>query len=199
MGRIVICLLLAAPAFVESQAITSVAERALTRPGVRWVERRTTNADIYVLNGSAAEPMLSRIASDSERAIRENIAWLGERNSRGRLKLFFVGSREEMRPFTGTRSGGWSIVAEGTAFFVANDSVSPAIRHETMHLLSWRLWGTPGGVWMSEGLATAAAGRCNAWTIDDIAAALYRDRQLVTIAAMRRRFRKEARRARCTT
>ena len=189
MRRIFICLLVVLPAIAESQAITSVADRALTRPGARWVERRTPNADIYVLRGSGAEPKLARIASDSERAIRANLAWLGETNSGGRLRLFFVGSREEMRPFTGTRSSGWSIVAEGTAFFVANDSVNPAIRHETMHLLSWRLWGTPGGVWLSEGLATAAAGRCNAWGIDEIAAALYRDRQLATIAGMRRRFR----------
>ena len=105
------------------------------------------------------------------------------------LTLFFVGSRDEMRPFTGSRAAGWSIVGEGTAFFVANDSIRPAIRHEVMHLLSWRLWGTPGGMWMSEGVATAAVGRCNKWEIDGIASALYRDRQLATIDEMRRRFR----------
>ena len=42
---------------------------------------------------------------------------------------------------------------------------------------------------MSEGVATAAAGGCNRWTIDELAGVLYRERELPTIAAMRRRFR----------
>jgi hypothetical protein len=167
----------------------TLAERTLARPDVRWIHRRTADANVYVLSGSAPAGMLTHLASESQRAIEANVQWLGERSSRGRLNLFFVGSRDEMRAFTGTRSGGWSVVAEGTAFLVASDSISPALRHEVMHLLSWRLWGTPGGVWMSEGVATAAVGGCRDWTLDEIAAALYHDRQLATIAEMRRRFR----------
>ncbi len=173
----------------EQQRGPTVAERTLARTDFRWVLRRTPSANVYVLAGSDAVPLLPRLAVESERAITANLEWLGERRTRERLSLFFVGSRDEQRPFTGTRSMGWSIVAEGTAFFVANDSISPAIRHETMHLLSWRLWGTPGGVWMSEGLATAAVGGCRDWSIDEIASSLYRDRELATISILRRRFR----------
>ena len=42
---------------------------------------------------------------------------------------------------------------------------------------------------MSEGVATAVNETCNRWTIDEIAATLYRERRLPTIAMMRRRFR----------
>lgn len=178
------------PVIVEGQrAPATLADRTLSRPDVRWIYRRTADANVYVLSSSAAAPMLPLLASESQRAIEANLQWLGERSSKGRLNLFFVGSRDEMRPFTGTGSGGWSVVSEGTAFLVASDSINPAIRHEVMHLLSWRLWGTPGGVWMSEGAATAAVGGCRDWTLDEIAAALYRDRQLATISEMRRRFR----------
>ena len=178
------------PIVVEAQrAPITLAGRTLARSDVRWIYRRTPDANVYVLSGSAAASLLPFLASESQRAIESNLQWLGERSSKTRLNLFFVGSRDEMRPFTGTRSGGWSVVAEGTAFLVASDSINPAIRHEVMHLLSWRLWGTPGGVWMSEGVATAAVGGCRDWTLDEIAAALYRDRQLATISEMRRRFR----------
>lgn len=178
------------PIVVEAQRPPgTLAERTLARPDARWIYRRTADANVYVLSGSAPAEMLPHLASESQRAIEANVQWLGERSSRGRVNLFFVGSRDEMRAFTGTRSGGWSVVAEGTAFLVASDSIGPALRHEVMHLLSWRLWGTPGGVWMSEGVATAAAGGCREWTLDEIAAALYRDRQLPTISEMRRRFR----------
>jgi hypothetical protein len=169
--------------------VPGVAERTLANPNFRWVHRRTTSANVYVLAGSAAAPSLSRISSESEAAVRANLEWLGVRSAGRRLNLFFVGSRDEMRPFTGNRALGSSVVGEGAAFFVANDSIRPPLRHEIMHLLSWRLWGPPGGVWLSEGLATAAVGGCNEWSLDEIAAALYRDRQLATISELRRRFR----------
>jgi len=132
--------------------------------------------------------MAATFSRDADRAIEANMRWLGERRRGERLRLFFVGSRQEMRPFTGTRAGGWSFVEEGTAFFVASAVVRPAIRHETMHLLSWRHWGTPGGRWLSEGTATFAAGGCGVWTIDEIGSALYKEGRLATISELRRNF-----------
>ncbi len=186
VGQLMALLALSLPGVAASQ--TPVADRTLDNPAGRWTHRRTANADVYVLSGSAAVHLMPHIVAGSERAIRENLEWLGEKRTNRRLNLFFVGSRDEMRPFTGTRSAGWSVVAEGTAFFVANDSASPALRHEVMHLLSWRHWGTPGGVWLSEGVATAAVRGCGPWTIAQAAASLYREGELATIADMRRRF-----------
>jgi hypothetical protein len=90
-----------------------------------------------------------------------------------------------MRPLTGGATpGGWSVTAEGTAFFVANDSVHPALRHEIMHLLSWRMWRTPGVAWLSEGVASVAGGQCRGWSFDDVAAALDRDHRPVPLDSL---------------
>jgi hypothetical protein len=50
---------------------------------------------------------------------------------------------------------------------VRNDSVRPYIRHEVMHLVSFRAWGAPGEsrAWLAEGLATFADGKCQSTTI----------------------------------
>lgn len=168
--------------------VAPAARKALATDSVSWIHRRTANADIYVLANTPVAAMAATLSRDAERAIDANMRWLGERRRGERLRLFFVGSRQEMRPFTGTRAGGWSFVEEGTAFFVASEIVRPAIRHETMHLLSWRHWGTPGGRWLSEGTATFAAGSCGVWTIDQIGAALYKEGRLATISELRRNF-----------
>jgi hypothetical protein len=141
-----------------------------------------------VLEGTAAKPVFRKFAKPVEQAIATNLRWLDASYSGRRLVLFFVGSREEMRPLTGTAAGGWTVTAEGTAFLVANDTVRPALRHELMHLLSWRIWGIPGGVWLSEGVATAASGGCRGYTFDDLAAALDRASRLASFEELRHRF-----------
>jgi hypothetical protein len=158
------------PVSPGSQAGSPVATAALDAPGATWKSRKTKHAVVYALAGTAAERRLASDADRAERAIVANLAWLGASGG-SPLRLFLVGSREDMRRFTGNASGGWSVTAEGTAFFVANDSVRPALRHETMHLLSWRHWGTPGGMWLSEGLATLAVGDCQGQTIEQAVAA----------------------------
>lgn len=155
----------------SAEALPPAARAALASPGISWKSRRTPHAVVYAATGSAAERTLPVNADRAERAIAANLAFLGVRSGAAPLRIFLVGSREEMRPFTGGTPGGYSITAEGTAFLVANDSVRPALRHETMHLLSWRHWGTPGGMWVSEGLATLAAGPCHGQTPDQIVAA----------------------------
>jgi hypothetical protein len=171
---------------VAAESLPSAARKALATPGPSWNVIRTANAELYFRAGFSAEAR-SRIAAAAERAIGDNLAWLGAPRT-DRLRLFFVGSREEMRPFTGSTPGGWSVTAEGTAFFVANDSVRPALRHETMHLLSWRLWGTPAGTWMSEGLAALSVGKCLGYTVDELNAAMKAADLLVPLDDLRRRF-----------
>jgi hypothetical protein len=71
---------------------------------------------------------------------------------------------------------------------VANDSVRPALRHETMHLLAWRHWGPPPASWLSEGLATAAVPTCRGRSVEEIAATLNRERLLVPLESLRSAF-----------
>ena len=172
----------------DSLGSAPAARRALAAAGLRWIRRATPHADLYVLARSAAAAQLPKLPDAAERAITANLAWLGAPAPGPRLRLFFVGSRAEMRPLTGGTPGGWAEVAEGTAFFVANSSAPAALRHETMHLLSWRYWGTPGGPWLSEGVATLAAPRCGGHALADLAAALDRAGRLVSFDTLRRGF-----------
>jgi hypothetical protein len=80
------------------------------------------------------------------------------------------------------------VTDEGTAFFVANDSTRPAIKHETMHLISWREWGRPGGVWLSEGVASAAVGLCLGQTPEEITVAARDAGLFAPLDTLRRAF-----------
>ena len=91
-------------------------------------------------------------------------------------------------PFTGSTAGGWSVPDARMAFFVANDTVRPALPHELMHLIAWQLWGQPSSFWMSEGLATVAAGPCRGYAVDDIVAAIDRAGRLPAFDALRFHF-----------
>jgi hypothetical protein len=165
------------------------ARAALTASDITWKTKRTPHAVVHALAGSAAEKRLSADAALAEQAIVANLALLGARNAGRPLQLFLVGSRDQMRRFTGGQPhGGWSITGEGTSFLVANDSVRPALRHETMHLLSWRLWGTPGGSWLSEGLATLAVGPCQGQTVEQMTAAARTAGLFVPIDTLRYAF-----------
>jgi hypothetical protein len=170
-----------------TERVPPVAAAALAAPGVNWVHHSTRRADLYFAEKSAAAPLAGPITRDAKQAIDDNLRWLGADDA-PKLRLFFVASREAMRPFTGGTPGGWSVTDEGTAFFVANDSVRPALRHETMHLLSWRLWGTPAGQWLSEGLATASVGACRGYTVDEITAALRAAGMVAPLDAIRGQF-----------
>ena len=168
----------------------SLVPRALRMPDYRWIRRTTPRAEIYIRAGSRSERIASSIPRLAEQAIDADLARLGVPFSGPPLKLFFVGSREEMRPLLGATPGGHSATDEGAAFFIGNDSIPPAMRHEIMHLLSWRLWGTPASAWLSEGLATSAAGRCGGdkHTDDDIAAILLREHRLVPLDTLWNHF-----------
>jgi hypothetical protein len=105
-----------------------------------------------------------------------------------RLRLFFVSSRDEMEPITGSRAPGWSETGSGSAFFVLSDSLRTGLRHETMHLLSWRLWGVPSAFWMSEGLATASVPTCGGLTPEVVIAMLDRAGMSIPLDTLRTKF-----------
>jgi len=167
----------------------SLAPRALALPGYHWVHRRTPHAEIYVRGGSSAEKIIASLPANVERAVTADLARLGVPFSGPRLRLFFVGSRDEMRPLVGAMPGGHAATDEGAGFLIGNDSIQPAMRHEIMHLLSWRLWGTPSTAWFSEGLATSAAGKCGGkYSVHQVAAVLARENRLVPLDTLWKHF-----------
>jgi hypothetical protein len=185
--RSLLLLLLLAPG-LQAQSIPAAAARALSMHGARWSSRTTEHAVVHALASETVARGIPALAAASERAIAAHLAWLGAPGRRDTLHLVFVGSRSQMRALVGRPVGGWSLPEDGTAFFVANDSVRPAIRHESMHLLSWRVWGTPSAMWLSEGVASLAVGPCRGYTIDDVGAAMARAKALVPLDTLRHAF-----------
>lgn len=178
---------LALPGAVRSVDESFVA-RALNMPGARWRVVTTPNATLRALRGSAAEAHVERFAPLVEEARRANLERLGVEKYPPKLELFFVGSRDQMKPFVGWTPGGMAVPGESAAIFVANDSVRPALRHELMHVLSHQTWGPPENAWISEGLAMDAVGRCHGYAIDTMAAALAAEDRLVPLAGLPARF-----------
>ena len=66
---------------------------------------------------------------------------------------------------------------------VRNDSVRSYTRHEVMHLVSFRAWGSPGesGAWLAEGLATFADGRCQSSTVQAVSRDLLAARPMLRL------------------
>jgi hypothetical protein len=93
-----------------------------------------------------------------------------------------------MRPLTGTTYGGIPFIDEGSVFFQATDTLPPALRHELMHVISWRTWGPPATPWMSEGVATLAAGGCGGYTIDAMVATLDHEKKLIPLETLWHHF-----------
>jgi hypothetical protein len=160
----------------------------LTTPRTRWIGRDTPHAHLHALAGSGADARLPTLGDAVEAARAADLEWLGTSDDGPPLELLFVGTREQMRPFTGGTPGGSAQPDERAALLVAPAAGRPALRHELMHVLSWQRWGTPGGQWLSEGVATAAVGGCHGHSLHAIAAAIIRDGRHVPVAELRRAF-----------
>ena len=168
--------------------MTPAAERDRAIAAAHWRTAATAHASLAVLVGSAAEPLLPELGDAVERAITSDLAWLGQPTVPVNLRLYFVGARQEMVPFVGAPMNGAAATDAGMAFMVANDTVRPALHHELMHVLSFELWGPPTSVWMDEGVATVALGRCRGYPIDDLVAAVDRAGRLPAFDDLRFHF-----------
>src|SRR4051812_35154482 len=138
---------------------TPDADRALANPDLHWLRDSSKHANIYVLAGSLAERRRPGLAAAADTAIDANLAFLHLPFTGPRLNLFFVGTYDQIKSLGYDSHGAWSVTGEGSAFFIAGN-LPPDLKHETMHLISWRAWGEPATPWFSEGLATLASGHC---------------------------------------
>src|SRR4051812_29316055 len=82
---------------------------------VEWTHRSTPSADFYVIKGSRAEVVANALPLGVADAVANALRILGEPAQDRRMRLFFVGSREEMRPFTNGTQGGGAIAPEAAA------------------------------------------------------------------------------------
>jgi hypothetical protein len=179
--------LLLALSLTPQSADTTLAWRALHDPRFRWNSRQTEHLVVHAKVGTPLARSLVALGKPAERAVERDLRMLGERYSGQRMDVFFVGSREEMRPFSGGEApGGWS-TPRGTVFLVASDSAAAPLRHELMHSLSRRRWGASAELWVSEGLGVLASD-CRGYDPDDIAKALDTVGKLRTFEEMRANF-----------
>ncbi len=165
--------------------------RVLEWPGTRWVQHAGERLHVHAPAGSRAARVLPALAARAAEVRAANLRLLGAPADTAHLELIALDAREAMRPFVGGTPGGWAEPPQSALLFVTNDSARAPLRHELMHVLSWQLWGTPSGHWVSEGLAMHAVGRCAGHDLHAMAAALAADGGLVPLAELPRRFQVE--------
>jgi hypothetical protein len=164
--------------------------RVLGAPDVRWVTHAGDRLHVHAPAGSRAARVLPALAEQAAAVRREDLRLLGEAPAAdtAHLELLALDDREQMRPWTGGTPGGWAEPAASAVLFVTNDSARAPLRHELMHVLSWQRWGAPRALWISEGLAMHAVGRCGGRELHAMAAALAAEGRLVPLAELPRRF-----------
>lgn len=156
-----------------------IVRAALDHPDFRWRTRETPGFRIHAAEGSHAAARMDTLSQALARASADVRTRLGVEGAAERTEVFFVGSRDQMAPLVGQPAGGWSAPPANAAFFVHTPDGASPYRHELGHLLSWRRWGDPAAMWLSEGVAVYAVGGCAGRGLDEWAASLLADGLLV--------------------
>jgi hypothetical protein len=153
-----------------------VARRTLARDGFPWQTASVAGVHVHYLPDSYAAAHAGEFARAAQAALRHDMRLGGFPPVRDTMELFMVSTREQAAQLAGNGAMGQAIPGEFTAFFVAEPGKPPAFRHEIMHALSLKLWGrNREATWLSEGVATWAAGSCQGHTVDEVAAGFLGD------------------------
>lgn len=164
-----------------------LAEVALSQAAFHWDSVRSLGFTLYTPRGSFAASHAPDYRDQIEAAIPHALSMLGEPAYPAHLRLFFVGSRDEVKAITGYGYNGWTDAAARTVIHVATAECRPVVRHEIMHAVSLLLWGNPYGPkgdphppvdrvaferggWLREGLAAAAENLYGRYTYRGMAA-----------------------------
>jgi hypothetical protein len=142
---------------------------ALTRTaGPAWSTAESRHFIVHLERPVSADDV-TRMLDSLEAAWSGALALLGATTiDETRTPVFVTHSRTrfgrllppEGKGLTTSFAGGGDVI-----LLVMNDSVRAYTRHEVMHLVSRRVWGVGHGMWLVEGLATFADGRCQGSTI----------------------------------
>ena len=161
------------PTNQRSSATGNYAESALANPRFLWDSISTAAFTLYTPRGSYAAARASQYRAEVADGITHALAMLGESSYPAHLRLFVMGSREDVESVTGIGWNGWTDAAGNNAAVVARPECRPVFKHEIMHAVSLRLWGNPlgpdkdpsppadsalmaRGGWLREGIAAAA-------------------------------------------
>lgn len=171
----------------EQVADTSIATRAVDTATFQWRRVETPRATLYI---APSLPLQSteHLADSVEVVISSHLEWLGANAIEPKVRLFFVSSRDEIEPITGSRAPGWSEPGSVSSYFVLNDSTRMGLRHEIMHALSWRIWGAPAAFWLSEAVATGSVPECGGLPTATVVAMLDQAGMSIPLETLRTRF-----------
>jgi hypothetical protein len=155
---------------------TRLARHLLTRG--EWQTHQAPTGHIHYRGNSYTARTLPQITTAVDSARRQILAFLQLRDAEP-IEVFFVDSRAEMQQLVGQPIGGMVQSGERTALLVYNESYSPFLTHELTHLYTHHHWGAPrAGRWISEGMATLAAGDCQGNTLAALVKGLQEDSKL---------------------
>ncbi len=175
---------------------SGLARAALTNEAFRWDSLAAPGFSTYVQSGSYTAAHAGELHARTGAALRHALDLLGESSYPAHLRVFFVGSRDEMVPLSGGRQTGFTDAPAHAVALVENESWRAFTRHEVMHAVSLLLWGHPGGAedaprdsaaaqawqrggWLREGIAAAAEDRCGPYTNRGVAATMQAEGALI--------------------
>jgi hypothetical protein len=181
------------PRFFYPDQPVGLAAAALRDTAFTWQTRETEHFRVHFQSDSYAAAHQDEFLQDAEEARAIGLRVIGEKDFISRIDVFHLASRDHMKRITGYPVRGWADPAARAVLLVRSSTANQGERHEITHVLSHAFWGpsrdwlTTG--WMSEAVATYAGGPCSGYSIDEIAAYLDRQGELIPLDSLARGFR----------
>lgn len=153
----------------------------------QWTQYATSHFRLKAQKGVRSERKLKVIGEQLEGIQQEILTMLNE-TEKQQLVVYFLKDRQTLASYTGYPAKGYTDTENGVIYFVDRDPFHLALRHETMHALSWRLWGPPSSYWLSEGLAVYAAGSCGNYNLHALAHAINMQGNIISFKSLTENF-----------
>lgn len=154
-------------------------EKTVSSTGDNWKYHSTSHFKLRAQKGVRSQDSLASAGKKLELIQQELLSVLQESEPQY-LELYFLKDRETLTSYTGFPANGYTNTEKGIIYFVDKDPFHLAYRHELMHALSWRLWGTPKGFWLSEGIAVFASRNCAGYDLHTLAHTISKQNKIVS-------------------
>jgi len=160
-----------------------VHEKTLSSTADNWKYDSTTHFKLRAQKGVRSQDSLQVIGEKLEIIQHELLSILKESELQY-LEVYFLKDRETLTSYTGFPANGYTNTEKGIIYFVDKELFHLALRHESMHALSWRLWGIPKGLWLSEGIAVFASRNCAGYDLHSLAHAIRKQNKIVSFKSL---------------
>jgi hypothetical protein len=164
-------LLIVVPAKLPAQDDSDLAKKALEDTTFTWKSLGSEGVRIYFQSGSFAERHRAMLLRSASTAVNEALDRLGEPDYDRSIRIFYLGSREEMNQIIGRPVSGFANWSASSVFVVFTPDWRSFETHEISHVLTMELWGPPHAAsrWMVEGIPIYCDGWCREYSVDEIA------------------------------